>query len=57
MRKKTTYPALFKESILAKLLAPNGPSAVELSKEFNIPSSTINTWISIMKKHKKVTSQ
>ena len=38
MREVTRYSVTFKESLLAKALAPNAPHAVELAKEFNIPS-------------------
>jgi len=41
MRKTTKYSSAFKESIITKTLAPNGKSVVELSKEFNIPTTTI----------------
>jgi transposase-like protein len=53
MRQVTRYPTSFKDSIIAKTLTPNGPSIVELSKEFNIPYGTIFTWVSTMKKKKK----
>jgi transposase len=56
MRQVTTYPAKVKASVLAKALAPNGPSAVELAKEFNIPYATIYTWMSSML-NKKPTKQ
>lgn len=48
MRKTTIYSAQVKASVLAKALAPNAPSVVELAKEFNIPYATIHTWMSIM---------
>ena len=52
MRQVTTYPAKVKASVLAKVLAPNGPSVVELAKEFNIPSATIYSWTTGMLKKK-----
>ena len=52
MRKTTTYPAQVKASILAKALAPNAPSVVELAKEFNIPYATLYTWMSSMLNNK-----
>lgn len=51
MRQVTRYPATLKESLLAKMLAPNGATAVELSKEYNIPYGTLITWINMSKKH------
>lgn len=60
MRKITKYTDSIKSSVLSKALAPNGPSVIELAKEFNIPNSTIHTWLFNMK-HKnnkrKPTSQ
>jgi len=53
MRQVTKYEPSFKDSVIAKTLTPNGPSIVELSKEFNIPYGTIFTWVSTMKKKKK----
>jgi transposase len=53
MRNVTTYPAQLKASVLAKALTPNGPSIVELAKEFNIPYSTIYTWTTSMSGKKK----
>ena len=44
MRRTTNYPESIKAALLTKLMAINGPSMVELVKEFNIPSSTIHTW-------------
>jgi transposase-like protein len=55
MRQVTKYPAKVKASVLAKALAPNAPSAVELAKEFNIPYATIYTWMYSMRKKKNVT--
>jgi transposase len=48
MRNATTYPAKVKASVLAKALAPNAPSIVELAKEFNIPYQTLYSWTSNM---------
>lgn len=50
MRQKTQYSETFKESILAKSLAPNGQSVVALAKEFNIPYQTLYAWIQMSKK-------
>jgi hypothetical protein len=44
MREATTYSALIKASLLAKVMAPNAPSMVELANEFNTPYPTIYTW-------------
>ena len=46
------YSETIKESILAKLLTPNGSTVVNLSKEFNIPLSTIYLWVAKMNKTK-----
>ena len=48
--KRSRYSAELKESMLAKALAPNAPSAVSLAKEFNIPYATFYSWISMSKK-------
>ena len=45
MREVTKYTDAIKSSVLTKALAPNAPSVIELAKVFNIPMSTINTWI------------
>lgn len=52
MRQVTKYSAAIKSNVLSKALTPNGPSVIELSKEFNIPSSTISTWIHNMPNEK-----
>ena len=44
MRQVTIYPAAIKASVLAKVMAPNGPGVRELAREFNISSSTIHSW-------------
>ena len=49
--RQTKYSEEFKESILTKLLIPNGLSVVDLSKELNIPLSTIYLWLSKMNKN------
>lgn len=54
MRKVTKYPAVLKASVLAKALAPNAPSVVELAKEFNIPYATIYAWVSRMLKKQNI---
>lgn len=45
MRKVTLYPAGVRESVLAKALPPNSTSIVELVREFQIPYSTIRSWL------------
>lgn len=50
MRQVTRYSAELKENLIAKALAPNGPSIVELAKEFNIPYATFHTWMHTMRK-------
>ena len=52
MRRQVKYPAEIKASILAKALAPNAPSVVELAKEFNIPPTTIYSWVNHVLKQK-----
>jgi transposase len=54
MRNVTTYPAKIKASVLAKALAPNAPSIVELAKEFNIPYATIYSWTTSMLRKKDI---
>jgi hypothetical protein len=54
MRQVTTYPAAIKANILTKALAPNAPSIVELGKEFNIPYSTIYSWLANMPNNKRI---
>jgi hypothetical protein len=41
MRQVTKYTDAIKASVLTKALAPNAPSVIELAKEFNIPSPTV----------------
>ena len=53
MREVTKYTDAIKSSVLTKALAPNAPSVIELAKVFNIPMSTINTWIHNMRKKNK----
>ena len=53
MREVTKYTDAIKSSVLTKALAPNAPSVIELAKVFNIPMSTINTWIQNMRKKNK----
>ena len=50
---KSKYPEAIKASLLAKSLAPNAPSVVELAKEFNIPLATAYTWIHKMRNKQK----
>ena len=47
------YSEKFKEKVLAKALLPNAPRLVELSRQFNMPHSTLHTWIK-MNMHKKM---
>lgn len=44
MRPVTRYPEAVKSSFLAKAMAPNGPSLLELSEEFNVPYPTAYSW-------------
>jgi len=53
MKQVTKYTAAIKATVLSKALAPNAPSVIELVKEFNIPKSTIYTWVSDMKNENK----
>ena len=41
MRQVTKYTDAIKASVLAKALAPNAPSVIELAKEFNIPNKAL----------------
>jgi transposase len=51
MRQITAYSKAIKASILAKMMAPNAPSVVELANEFNIPYQTIYSWkLAVLKK-------
>jgi transposase len=54
MRKITTYPANIKASVLAKALAPNAPSRVELARECNIPYQTLYMWTAGMLNKKSI---
>ena len=54
MRQVIKYPAKVKASVLAKALAPNAPSIVELAKEFNIPYATIYSWMTGMLNKKNI---
>jgi transposase-like protein len=53
--RQTIYPSSVKASFLAKMVAPNAPSVVELAKEFNIPYQTAYSWKIAMLKKKNVT--
>ena len=57
MRQVTKYTDAIKASVLSKALAPNAPSVIELAKEFNIPKSTIYTWVSDMKNENKTRAE
>lgn len=50
LKQVTQYSSTFKNSLIAKALAPNAPGTVELAKEFNIPYATLYTWIKMSKK-------
>lgn len=50
----THYPESVKAKILSKALAPNGPSLVQLSKECNVPYTTLYAWKRNMIKDSKV---
>ena len=54
MRHVTVYSKAIKASILAKTMAPNAPSVVELAKEFNIPYPTLYAWKNLMLKKQNV---
>ena len=56
MRQTTNYSESIKAAVLTKLMAINGPSMVELTKEFNIPSSTIHSWKKNMLKKQVINS-
>ena len=49
MRQVAKYTEAIKASVLTKALAPNAPGVIELAKEFNIPKTTIYTWLINMK--------
>jgi hypothetical protein len=55
MRQVTRYSKAIKASVLAKMMAPNAPSVVELAKEFNIPYPTIFSWKTAVRKKKNIT--
>jgi len=40
-----TYSVPFKRKIVQRLLAPGAPSATALSKEVDIPQSTLSRWV------------
>lgn len=50
MKQLTRYSATIKESFLAKALATNAPSILQLAKEFNIPYQTLYNWVVMSKK-------
>jgi transposase-like protein len=54
LNQPTRYPASVKESLIAKALAPNAPSVVELAKEHNIPYQTYYNWMRMIKKDKQI---
>ena len=45
MSKKTTYSKEFKESVLKRLEPPTKDAPTSLSRELNIPRTTIYQWI------------
>lgn len=56
MKRNIKYSESVRSSVLAKALAPNAPSVVELAKEFNIPVGTIYTWKFKMSPKKNITT-
>ena len=54
MNHPTRYPSLLKQSLIAKALAPNAPSIVELAREHNIPYQTYYNWVHMTKKDKQI---
>lgn len=54
MRQITVYSEAIKASVLAKIMAPNAPSVVELAKELNIPYPTLYYWKNAMLKKQNV---
>lgn len=48
------YPEKIKASVLAKALAPNATRVVDLAREFNIPYTTIYSWMTSMLKKNNV---
>lgn len=50
MGQRNLYSREFRESLIAKALAPNAPSVVELAKQHNIIPSAIYRWVCTMKK-------
>jgi transposase len=56
MRQVTKYTEAIKNTVLSKALGPNAPGVPYLSKEFNIPPSTIHTWLYKMGKNESFKS-
>lgn len=54
MKQVTVYSKAIKASVLAKVMALNAPSVVELAKEFNIPYPTVYSWKNAMLKKQNV---
>src|SRR6478736_565773 len=51
MRTVSKYTEAIKSTVLSKILLSKAPNVLKLSKEFNIPYSTIYTWMHNMHKH------
>ena len=49
MNNKIFYSKEFKENILAKVLAANAPSIVELAKEHNVLPNAASRWVHRMR--------
>ena len=50
MTKRASYTLEFRDSLIAKALAPNALSVVELARQHNIDPGAIYRWVSRMKK-------
>jgi transposase len=57
MRKCTQYSKEFKEKMLAKVLSPNAPSAIELAKESGVPYATLYHWIVKSRNNKSIVGE
>jgi transposase len=50
VRQRIYYSKEFRENLIAKVLAPNAPTIVELAKQHNVIPSALYRWVSTMKK-------
>ena len=57
VKARVFYSAEVKEHILSKVFAPNAPSVVALSKEFNIPLGTLYKWVLTMRRQHNQSSK